>query len=51
MPKIRKQPKRTSKKLNITTLKNPFLQELPFIPKQIAENIAKQEHIIPRHLD
>ena len=39
MPKIRKQPRRSSKKVKIPSLKNPFLTNLPLLPLPIAENL------------
>lgn len=51
MPKIRKQPKRTTKKLKIPSLKNPFVHNLPVLPSLIAENLKYLEHIVPRHID
>ena len=51
MPKIRKQPKRSSKKIKIPSLRNPFLNKLPMLPPEIAENLKKMEFIVPRHID
>lgn len=51
MPKIRKQPKRTTKKLRIPSIKNPFLQDQPYLPFNIATNLRAVDRIILRHLD
>ena len=51
MPKIRKQPKRSTKKVRISSLKNPFKQLLSHIPADIAKNIRALDTIIPEHLD
>lgn len=51
MPKIRKQPKRTTKKLRIPSIKNPFLQDQPYLPFPIATNLRGVDRIILRHLD
>jgi hypothetical protein len=51
MPKIRKQPKRTTKKIRIPSIRNPFFSNPPLLPQSIAINLSNQEKIIPRHLD
>ena len=51
MPKIRKQPKRSIKKLRLPSLKNPFSTELSHIPDSIAQKISVLSDIAPTHLD
>ena len=51
MPKIRKQPKRSTKKVQIPSLKNPFLANPPVLPPIIAENLKQMDRLIPRHID
>jgi|688.fasta_scaffold114840_1 hypothetical protein len=52
MTKIRKQPKRDSKKLIIKSLPNPFREQiLMCLPPSITERIKDQDQIILRHID
>ena len=51
MPKIRKQPKRTTKKLRIPSIRNPFQNDLPYLPFPIASNLKNLDRLILRHLD
>ena len=51
MPKIRKQPKRSTKKQALPSLRNPFLSDPPILPSLITENLKHLDHIIPRHID
>jgi hypothetical protein len=52
MAKIRKQPKRESKKLRIKSLRNPFQDQiLMCLPPSITERIKDLDHIILRHID
>lgn len=51
MPKIRKQPKRSSKKIRISTIRNPFYSNPPLLPQSIASSLSIKTTIIPRHLD
>lgn len=51
MPKIRKQPRRSTKKLRIPSLKNPFREHCLLLPGAIDENLKKLERIVLRHLD
>ena len=51
MGKIRKQPRRSTKKTRIPSLRNPFREQTPLLPQPIAENLKNLELIVLRHLD
>lgn len=51
MPKIRKQPRRSTKKLRIPSLKNPFRDSAPLLPAPMVENLKTLDRIVLRHLD
>ena len=51
MPKIRKQPKRSTKKLRIPSFRNPFQKSQPYLPLPIANNLKSLDQIILRHID
>lgn len=52
MSKIRKQPKRQSKKLRVQSLRNPFDdQNLLYLPTSVAERLKHLERIVLRHID
>ena len=46
MGKIRKQPKRATKREKALSFRNPFIAFTPFVPAQMVQNLKKSEKIM-----
>lgn len=51
MNKIRKQPKRSSKKVLLPSFRNPFKESQPYLPQTIADNLCKLDTLALRSID